>query len=207
MFTDHNNTLVQESQDPRIAWPFGAGISEGGLNRAVPSVFWNALPSANSFLPPVNPTPAIAFGADPRLKIPYAMEYNFGIQHAITSNLTATVNYVGSGSRHLFIQPMYNAPLPSKMGPGPVAPRTPFPFFGQFPADFNSGRKWRSAYRITLRFLVPTLGLAACPFRMKDSLAAFRTLTTSGRITARATLIFPTFWCSVMPTRCLSARA
>ena len=139
MFTDHNNTLVQESQDPRIAWPFGAGISEGGLNRAVPSVFWNALPSANSFLPPVNPTPAIAFGADPRLKIPYAMEYNFGIQHAITSNLTATVNYVGSGSRHLFIQPMYNAPLPSKMGPGPVAPRTPFPFFGQFPADFNSG--------------------------------------------------------------------
>src|SRR5256886_11359235 len=64
----------------------------------------------------VNPTPAIAFGADPRLKIPYAMEYNFGIQHAITSNLTATVNYVGSGSRHLFIQPMYNAPLPSKMG-------------------------------------------------------------------------------------------
>jgi len=139
MFTDHNNTLVQESQDPRIAWPFGAGISEGGLNRAVPSLFWNALPPASSFLPPANPTPAIAFGADPRLRIPYAMEYNFGVQHAITPNLTATVNYVGSESRHLFIQPMYNAPLPSKMGPGPVAPRTPFPFFGQFPADFNSG--------------------------------------------------------------------
>src|SRR5437016_13884562 len=86
MFTDHNNTLVQESQDPRIAWPFGAGISEGGLNRAVPSLFWNALPPASSFLPPANPTPAIAFGADPRLRIPYAMEYNFGVQHAITPN-------------------------------------------------------------------------------------------------------------------------
>ena len=105
----------------------------------MPSLFWNALPPASSFLPPANPTPAIAFGADPRLRIPYAMEHNFGVQHAITPNLTATVNYVGSESRHLFIQPMYNAPLPSKMGPGPVAPRTPFPFFGQFPADFNSG--------------------------------------------------------------------
>jgi hypothetical protein len=34
---------------------------------------------------------------------------------------------------------MYNAPLPQDMGPGPVAPRTPFPFIGQFPWDTNSG--------------------------------------------------------------------
>jgi hypothetical protein len=67
------------------------------------------------------------------------MEYNLSVQHAFSSNLTATVSYVGSGSRHLFIQPMYNAPLPSEMGPGPVAPRTPFPFLGQFPVDFNEG--------------------------------------------------------------------
>lgn len=139
MFTDHNNTLVQESQDPRIAWPFGAGISQGGLNRAVPTTFWNALPAATSFLPPVNPTPQFAFGADPILKVPYSMEYNLSVQHAFSSNLTATVGYVGSESRHLFIQPMYNAPLPSEMGPGPVAPRTPFPFLGQFPVDFNQG--------------------------------------------------------------------
>jgi Carboxypeptidase regulatory-like domain len=139
MFTDHNNTLVQESQDPRIAWPFGAGVTQGGLNRAVPSTFWNALPAANSFLPPLNTTPAFAFAADPKLKVPYSMEYNLSLQHAFTSNLTATVSYVGSGSRHLFIQPMYNAPLPSEMGPGPVAPRTPFPFLGQFPVDFNEG--------------------------------------------------------------------
>jgi len=139
VFDDHNNTLVQESQDPRIAWPFGAGISEGGLNRGTPSLFFTKLPSATSFLPPQDYTPSVAFAAAPNLKIPYTMEYNFGLEQEISPNLTATVDYVGSESRHLFIQPMYNAPLPSEMGPGPVAPRTPFPFLGQFPADFNSG--------------------------------------------------------------------
>ncbi len=149
VFTDHNNTLVQESQDPRIAWPFGAGISFGGLNSGFvncnnPSLSasqacFNNLPPASNFLPPNNYVPALAFGATPRLKIPYAMQYNFSVEREIKPNLTGTVSYVGSQSRHLFIQPMYNAPLPDKMGPGPVAPRTPFPFFGQFPWDTNSG--------------------------------------------------------------------
>ena len=147
VFTDHNNTLVQESQDPRIAWPFGAGVSFGGLNRGVVNceqpdlnasqACWSELPSATSFLPPNNYTPALAFGATPRLKIPYAMQYNLSVEREITPSLTGTMSYVGTGSRHLFIQPMYNAPLTP--GPGPVAPRSPFPFFGQFPWDTNSG--------------------------------------------------------------------
>jgi hypothetical protein len=149
MFDDHNNTLVQESQDPRIAWPFGAGISYGGLNQGLvnctaPSLSasqacWNNFPSAASFQPPISYTPAVDFGAYTTLKIPYAMEYNFDVEREITPNLVATVSYVGSQSRHLFLQPMYNAPLPQNMGPGPVAPRTPFPFIGQFPNDTNSG--------------------------------------------------------------------
>jgi Carboxypeptidase regulatory-like domain/TonB dependent receptor len=149
IFTDHNNTLVQESQDPRIAWPFGAGISFGSLNSGIvncqaPSLAlsqtcWSNPPAAAQFLPPVSYSPAFAFAATPRLKIPYNMEYNLSVERQFTPNLTATVSYVGSESRHLFIQPMYNAPLPSLMGPGPVPPRTPFPFFGQFPTDTNSG--------------------------------------------------------------------
>ena len=153
IFTDHNNTLVQESQDPRIAWPFGAGISYGGLNRGLvnctetPTLVtlaagrncWSNPPAAAQFLPPNNYTPALAFGATPQLKIPYNMEYNLTAERQFTPSTTATVSYVGSQSRHLFIQPMYNAPTADHMGPGPVAPRTPFPFFGQFPWDTNSG--------------------------------------------------------------------
>ncbi len=148
-FDDHNNVLVQESQDPRIAWPFGAGISFGGLNSGIvncqtPSLSasqacFSNLPPASQFLPPTSYTPAFAFGAATDLKIPYSMEYNLDVEREIAPNLTATLGYVGSQSRHLFIQPMYNAPLPQNMGPGPVAPRTPFPFFGQFPWDTNSG--------------------------------------------------------------------
>ncbi len=155
VFTDHNNTLVQESQDPRIAWPFGAGISYGSLNSGLVSsnncqsaylallsasqTCWSNPPAAAQFLPPISYTPAFAFGAYPNLKIPYNMEYNLSVERQFTPNLTATVSYVGSESRHLFIQYMYNAPLPNLMGPGPVPPRTPFPFFGQFPSDTNSG--------------------------------------------------------------------
>ena len=149
MFDDHNNTLVQESQDPRIAWPWGAGISFGSLNQGLvnctsPSLSasqacFNNPPAAAQFLPPVSYTPAFAFGAATNLKVPYAMEYNLDFERQLASDLTLTVGYVGSESRHLFIQPMYNAPLPQDMGPGPVAPRTPFPFFGQFPTDTNSG--------------------------------------------------------------------
>ncbi len=149
IFSDHNNTLVQESQDPRIAWPFGAGISYGGLNSGIVNcrapnlnlsqACWSLTPAAAQFLPPVSYIPAFAFGALTALKIPYNMEYNLSVERQVTPNLIATVSYVGSQSRHLFIQPMYNAPLPNLMGPGPVAPRTPFPFFGQFPWDTNSG--------------------------------------------------------------------
>jgi hypothetical protein len=149
MFTDHNNTLVQESQDPRIAWPYGAGISYGSLNRGIvncqaPNLnlsqsCWSETPAATQFLPPVSYVPAFAFAASNTLKIPYNMEYNLSVERQFTPNLTGTLSYVGSESRHLFIQPMYNAPLPQLMGPGPVSPRTPFPFFGQFPTDTNSG--------------------------------------------------------------------
>jgi hypothetical protein len=120
------------------------GLNQGIVNCQAPSLSasqacWSNLPSAAQFLPPVSYTPAFAFRAAPNLKIPYAMEYNFSVEREISPHLTATVSYVGSESRHLFLQPMYNAPLPSEMGPGPVAPRTPFPFFGQFPSDTNSG--------------------------------------------------------------------
>jgi hypothetical protein len=137
---DHADTAVREAQDPRTAWPWSAAVSEGGLNRGVPTLFTNALPTAASFLPPNTTTPQMNFGADPRLKIPYVMEYNFGLQDQLTPNLSLSLDYVGSESRHLFIQPMYNAVLPQNMGPGPVAPRTPFPFFGQFSYDINQGR-------------------------------------------------------------------
>jgi hypothetical protein len=133
MFDDHDNNLVQLVQGIRVKSPWAAGIQQGGLNRGVPTVFFSNLPTAQSLLPaPGQPfTPQVSFSADPREKIPYSMEWNLGIQHTVTRSITAEVDYVGSGSRHLYITSISNTPLLSQMGPGPIAPKTPFPQYGQ----------------------------------------------------------------------------
>jgi hypothetical protein len=119
MFDDHNNVLIQESQDPRISWPQGYGVSVSTLNRGVPDTSFDNLPLASSFLDPLQPK--VAFTANPRNKIPYAMEYNAGVQQQLTNSLVLSVDYVGSGGRHLFIQPQINTALIP--GPGSLQSR------------------------------------------------------------------------------------
>ncbi|MBV9224621.1 MAG: TonB-dependent receptor [Acidobacteriaceae bacterium] len=119
IFDDHNNVLVQESQDPRISWPQGYGVSVSTLNRGLPDTSFDNLPLASSFLDPLQPK--VAFTANPRNKIPYAMEYNAGIEQQLANSLVLSLDYVGSGGRHLFIQPQINtARIP---GPGSLVSR------------------------------------------------------------------------------------
>jgi hypothetical protein len=76
--------------------------------------------------------PSSAFASNPRQKIPYAIEYNFGIQQQITPSLSAELNYVGSVARHLGIAIGWNtARYPTA---GAIAPRTPFP---QYPVNMG----------------------------------------------------------------------
>jgi hypothetical protein len=136
MFDDHNNTLVQETQDPRISWPEGVGISLPSLNRGLPNSFYNNPPLYSSFFNPLQPY--VDFGADNRNKIPYAMEYNAGIQQELSGSMVLSVDYVGSLGRHLFIQPSGNTAL--YPGAGPVSARQPYPAYGgAFSFDENVG--------------------------------------------------------------------
>jgi len=142
MFDDHNNVLVQESQDPRISWPDGYGVSVATLNRGLPDTSFDKLPLASSFLDPLQPK--VAFTANPRNKIPYAMEYNAGIQQQLTNSLVLSLDYVGSGGRHLFIQPQVNtAPI---AGPGSLASR------GQRFSNFAGGSISSSTNRGTSNY-------------------------------------------------------
>lgn len=43
---------------------------------------------------------------DPEIKVPYTMNYSFGMQQAISPNLAATISYVGNVTRHM---ELYNA--------------------------------------------------------------------------------------------------
>ena len=148
MFDDHNNTLVQETQDPRISWPEGVGISNVGLNQGLPTTHFNNLPPSSSYFNPLQPL--VDFGADPRNKIPYAMEYNAGIQQQFTHFFVLNVDYVGSVSRHQFIQPVANTAL--FPGPGAIALRQPFPAYGgSFSFDENVGNASYNALQAKLQ--------------------------------------------------------
>ena len=133
---DHNNTLVQENQDPRLSWPTGDAHLATSLDLGKSMTYYNQLPTAASLLN--NVKPYASFGADPHNKIPYSMEYNAGIQQQLTNSMVLTLDYVGSLSRHQFIQPTANTALVP--GPGPVLPREPFPQYGgPFQFDTNVG--------------------------------------------------------------------
>ena len=148
IFDDHNNTLVQEAQDPRISWPQGVGISNIDLNRGVPTTFFNNLPSSASYFNPLQPL--VDFGADPRNKIPYVMEYNFGVEQQFAKAFVLNLDYVGSLGRDQFIQPTANTAL--EPGPGAVALRQPFPAYGgSFSYDENVGNSSYNALQAKLQ--------------------------------------------------------
>ena len=148
MFDDHNNTLVQEAQDPRISWPEGVGISNIDLNRGLPTTYFNNLPPSSSYFNPLQPL--VDFGANPRNKIPYVMEYNAGVEQQFAHGFVLDLDYVGSGGRYQFIQPTANTAL--YPAPGAIAPRQPFPAYGgSFSYDENVGNSSYNALQAKLQ--------------------------------------------------------
>jgi hypothetical protein len=142
LLDDHNNTLIQENQNLRLTWPSGVAANFTSLDLGVPTTYLNALPAASTILGTT--TPYASYGADPNNKIPYVMEYNFGVQQQLTSTWSAKLDYVGSLGRHQYIVPEVNTALTP--GPGPILNREPFPQYGgpfsyswnEMPSSYNA---------------------------------------------------------------------
>jgi hypothetical protein len=148
IFDDHS-FYVADSQDTRSSWPFGGEAEFSSLNDGLitpSSVTWSNPPNWRSFLPPESSTVVIARASEPAAKIPYAMEYNFGVEQQVSPNMSLSVNYVGSQDRHLWGCILYNQAYPGDMGPNAVPGGLPFPFIGGgiqgdvniFPANYNA---------------------------------------------------------------------
>jgi Carboxypeptidase regulatory-like domain/TonB dependent receptor len=133
---DHNNNLIQQNQDLRVTWPSAIQTSVSLLNQSLPTVFLNNLPPASYYL--TGAPQYVGYGVNPDNKIPYSIEYNAGIEQQFSGSMVLELNYVGSVSRHLFIEPLANtATIP---GPGTLASRgQPFPQYGTFNYDSNGG--------------------------------------------------------------------
>ena len=86
-----------------------------------------------------NLVPCAIGGVVTHLEYPMVLNWNIGVQHAITNNLTLDVNYVGNHGQHLFDYTDINQPLPGASGASAENLRRPFnnngsgqyPWFGE----------------------------------------------------------------------------
>ena len=149
IFDDHN-AFDKEMQDPRGSFPVGGSYnSPSNLNRGIPTVFFDGLPTTAEM---ANGTAlAINRAANPNVKIPYVMEYNLGVQRQVMENTDLEINYVGSGSRHLWGSYGYNEPLPGTYGPNALPGGQPFPFIpGIIQANDNTFTASYNALQVKL---------------------------------------------------------
>ena len=135
---DHNNSVAQENQDERLSWPTSIDKVVSTLNRALPTVTINSMPTAASFFTSATTSPFASYAANPHNKIPYSVEYNLGVEQQLSNSLVLLLDYVGSASHDLFVNITGNTALTP--GPGTVASREPYPQYGGvFPFDLNEG--------------------------------------------------------------------
>ncbi len=72
-------------------------------------------------------TPALATGTFGSQKMTYIQEYNFSLQHELTSSVSLNLAYVGNNSHHQGLSQSANDPPP---GPGNIQPRRPLVEWG-----------------------------------------------------------------------------
>jgi len=132
---DHNNELVQQSQNIRLGWPSAASPTLTLQNRGLPTLFESNLPPVSFFIDPTKPL--IGQSAQSNMQNPYSMEYNFGVEQQLSSSMVLKLDYVGSLNRHQYLQVTANtAPIP---GPGSLASRgQPYTQYGGTPFTFET---------------------------------------------------------------------
>jgi Carboxypeptidase regulatory-like domain len=71
-----------------------------------------------------------ARGSDPSVKTPYTEDWNLSIERAITSNISATIAYVGDASHHLQVLDDPNSSLALENSANSIQNARPLPDFG-----------------------------------------------------------------------------
>ena len=90
-------------------------------------------------------TPTSIVSLDPRLRIPYRVQYGFAVERQLTAKSTISVGYVGSRGISLFRSVDANAPLP------PFYAARPDPSLGQDRQIQSGGYQKSNAMEVTFR--------------------------------------------------------
>jgi len=145
VFFDNWAGNTQTSENYVGTWPdVGIEIANNLNNQlnvsAVPNTkATNPFPNGiTGVFPAPDPFSQVTWFADPYIKNPYSMQWNFGVQHQLNNSTVVNVNYVGSGSRRLDLGGYYNTALTP--GPGNPQLRAPFPWAAPTYYDHSWGR-------------------------------------------------------------------
>jgi Carboxypeptidase regulatory-like domain/TonB dependent receptor len=133
--TYDNWAAVEQSAQNEDGWLFGSGALETTLNNQpglTPSTAVtaeNPLAAFNGSYPAPTPFQQVGWTTPQQFKNAYSDQWTFGVQQEVKGAGVWTVNYVGSLGRRIDYCAVANTAMTP--GPGPVAPRTPFPYMPQ----------------------------------------------------------------------------
>jgi Carboxypeptidase regulatory-like domain/TonB dependent receptor len=120
---------------------FGGNIAVKAANVSIPNANWNgtvfngttgniACGDGATVGGVKDAGPCALMGVDPNLKTPYVINYNLGVTHAFTNNLSLEVGFVGNHGARLTGFTDVNACLPNATGVCVRPYATKFPYFG-----------------------------------------------------------------------------
>jgi hypothetical protein len=103
--------------------------TQPGLTSSTVVTAENPLANFTGNYPAPTPFDSVGWSTAPQFKNAYSDQWTFGFQQQVATAGVWTVNYVGSRGRNLDYCPVANTA--TSPGPGPVSPRTPFPYMPQ----------------------------------------------------------------------------
>ena len=127
-FFDNWAAIQQLATNYQGNWPDTAFLGANNLNHTVPDTTaedptWGP---AAKITPAPTPWTQVNFMIDPYYKNGYSWQWNLGVQQQFGADTVIEADYVGSHSSRLDSGAVRNtAVIP---GPGPIAPRQPFPY-------------------------------------------------------------------------------
>jgi hypothetical protein len=128
---------VQMFGDPAGNWPFGNSQIIGPLNQYfADTTMENPFLGSPTLTLPPNPYGQGGYALNPRMKTPYASEWNASIQRQLGSGMVVEMSYVGSNAVKLLNRILNNNA--TSPGPGSVQLRRQWPLYGAIRWDDNS---------------------------------------------------------------------
>ena len=105
----------------------------------------------NTRIPGPTPFGSAGWYVDPHFKNAYSHQWNVEIQQQFTDTLVASVAYVGSRTRRLDSNGLYNtAPQPGPGTPAEVRARRPFPYQTTMNYSLSRGHAWYDSFQMKI---------------------------------------------------------